>query len=226
MGYYALKNSAANHNTAFGSEALVANTGGARNTAVGSDALTANTGGTQNVAVGNNAGLYIDTGSQNTCLGVDSARRLVSGSNNTFIGFEAGKLGPTGATGAATSNSVVLGNIGITFAYCQVAFSSASDRRIKKDIEVIDWSASDYINKIQPVSYRLKNEHDCCVKRVGFIAQELKDIEDEMGLTDVCVDTSDDQLYKLKINSIVAVLVNAVKELGAKIETLESNTSK
>ena len=204
---------------------MYGNTGGTGNAALGYQALVANETGAGNIGVGHNAGSFITTGSNNTCVGVYSAQNLVSGSNNTFIGYQAGLLGPTGATGAATSNAVVLGNTGINFAYCHVPFSSASDRRIKKDIEVIDWNASDYINKVNPVYYRLKTEDDCCVKRVGFIAQELKEIEDELGLDDVCVDTSNELLYKLKINSVVAVLVKAVKELGDKITVLESKTS-
>ena len=72
-------------NTAFGINALKANTTGNNNTAIGDDALQANTTGSNNTAIGTNA-LQTNNGSVNTAIGYLALRDNTTGANNTAIG--------------------------------------------------------------------------------------------------------------------------------------------
>jgi hypothetical protein len=86
MGYYALANNQAAHNTADGFQALIANTSGYQNTAVGSVALGASVNGFENCAMGYSALGFNTSGSANTGLGTGSLQENVTGSFNTGIG--------------------------------------------------------------------------------------------------------------------------------------------
>jgi hypothetical protein len=200
----------ASHNTAIGAESLNGDAGdGSRNTAVGSKALNMNKNGDDNTVLGYNAGNAITDGSENICIGSGIASGLTTGYNNIYIGY-----GQTGSIGTGNYfNTINLGNNDTANFYCKVPITTTSDERLKKDIEPIAWNASDYISNITPVSYLFKTEADDSVKRVGFVAQDLKRVENELGLADICVDTTNDDLYRFKSDHMVAVLVKAVQEL-------------
>jgi hypothetical protein len=81
-------------NTAIGTDALQANTGGQLNTAVGFEALLNNTSGINNTALGyqalyNNIG-NTSGGSDNTAIGLQALYLNVEGAYNTAVGLEAG----------------------------------------------------------------------------------------------------------------------------------------
>jgi len=60
------------------------------------------------------------------------------------------------------------------------------------------------------------------VKQVGFIAQEIKEIEESIGWEDDhIVNTSNEQSYKLMYSQVTPILVKAIQELSAKVEDLE-----
>jgi hypothetical protein len=73
-------------NTAFGSDALTANTTGANNVAIGDSALSSNTTGGSNVAIGREAALNNTGGAGNFALGFNSLLLNANGSNNVAIG--------------------------------------------------------------------------------------------------------------------------------------------
>ena len=66
------------------------------------------------------------------------------------------------------------------------------------------------------------------VTNVGFIAQDVEILEKEIGYANdrkdmLFVDlTEDETRYGMKYERLVTVLVNAVKELSAKVEELET----
>src|SRR5207342_1963492 len=122
-GYYS-------NNTAIGSKALYANTGGSNNTATGFQALWNNSNGYSNTAMGNSAlsnnsvgygntaigGVALvlnSSGFNNTALGYYSMVGNANGDNNTCIGANTnvgiGMLGLHGAT-AIGANAVVNAN--------------------------------------------------------------------------------------------------------------------
>ena len=64
------------------------------------------------------------------------------------------------------------------------------------------------------------------VKQVGFIAQEVQEIEKSIGWEDDhIVNTSNEQSYKLMYSQVTPILVKAIQELSAKVEDLENNNN-
>ena len=87
---------AATTSTAFGTNALTANTSGAGNVAVGNGSLSTNSTGANNTAVGINAGSAL-TGSNNIMIGASTVAPVAAGSDqlnigNTIFGSMAGAL--------------------------------------------------------------------------------------------------------------------------------------
>lgn len=93
VGYSALgNNTSGTQNTAFGANALIANTTGGSNTAIGYIAGGAIVGSTSNTAVGNLALRFNVSGSDNTAVGAQSGQNVTSGQNSLF-GYAAGSQG-------------------------------------------------------------------------------------------------------------------------------------
>jgi len=209
--------------------------GAFRNTGLGANALTDLTGGDNNTAVGNLAGNSITTATNNLCLGYQSGE---SGS-------------PSGAL-TTGSNTVVLGNDSIGALYCTQSSISTSDERDKTDIENFDVGLSfinqmqPVTYKWDKRSWYLPKDEDGNVTdeditkvtpdgskkddqtQVGFLAQDVEPLEKEIGFANNSKDmlfvnlTEDETRYGMQYERLVTVLVNAVKELSAKVEALEN----
>jgi hypothetical protein len=98
-----LGNGAVTSNTAYGINALAANTTGANNTAIGTATLANGTTGNYNTAVGNGA-LQLNTASQNTAVGSLALNKTISGSNNTAVGNSALNNNTDGVENTAVGN--------------------------------------------------------------------------------------------------------------------------
>ena len=117
----------------------------------------------------------------------------------------------------------------------------ASDRRIKKDIQDLGYGL-DYINSLRPVSYYKKDpknypqelkdkfypdgkvrelSDDQRRPQVGFIAQEVKRVNDEMDLENNVVSVDEDGFHRMDYEKIVVPLVKAVQEQQSQIKTLQ-----
>ncbi|HEY7348107.1 MAG TPA: hypothetical protein VH599_07275 [Ktedonobacterales bacterium] len=109
IGYQSLQANVGTKNTAFGLQALSANTSGISNTGIGALALLDNTTGNLNTAIGLQ-GLKVNTnGNNNTSLGAFALDANTTGGGNTAIGYEAldditTGLGVTGLGGLAGTN--------------------------------------------------------------------------------------------------------------------------
>ena len=240
-GYRALySNTTGSNNTASGREALYNNTTGSGNIASGYAALYSNTTGSSNIASGY-AALYSNTtGYSNTASGKDALRNNTTGSNNTANGYEALRNNTTGSgnfgaafrnsSGSYTpvfdpsthSNRVVIGHTGVTNAYVQVAWTVVSDARDKTEIETLE-KGLDFVNQLNPVSYKFRKSRDTeetdGKKRYGFLAQEVLGAE---GNDNVIVDIEDADKLKMTNEAMIPVLVKAIQELKAEIETLKA----
>lgn len=216
-GYAALYyTSTGSNNTANGYYSLVYNTTGYSNTAVGNLSLSANTTGNANTANGNSALYHNTTGGSNTAVGFYSLGSNVSGNNNTVIGSYAdvgsGTLYNATAIGAQTvvdaSNKIRIGNNDITVIEGKVAFTSLSDRRVKKNIKDIS-SGLDFILKLRPVEYQMKRGDDKI--NFGFIAQ---DIETLIGANNSLLTIGADTAHTLglRYSDFIAPLVKAIQE--------------
>ena len=103
----------------------------------------------------------------------------------------------------------------------------------------------DYIKKLQPVSYYKKNPKDYSQElkdkfypngnvrevasedyeklQVGFIAQEVKAVNDHLGAENNIVSIDEDGFHRMDYQKMIVPLVKAVQELTAKVEKLENH---
>lgn len=195
---------------------------GGGNVCVGAAAGTQMSTAGGNVAVGNQAGAGCTTGSNNTFLGSYTNGGLVTtGNNNTCLGN-----GSSPAT-AATSNTVTLGNNVITTLRCAVtSITSLSDARDKKDVAPIELGL-DFVKELNPVKFvwddrNEEGKHD--IADSGFIAQDLQALENKYDAADVLKLVYDENPEKLEASyaRLIPVLVQAIKDLAAKVEALEN----
>ena len=97
----------------------------------------------------------------------------------------------------------------------QYGFTSVSDERVKTNIKTID-NALDKILLLRGVEYndfRIEPEK----KKIGLIAQEAELIIPEVVHTD-----PDTTMKAIEYGPIVALLIEAVKELNNKVSKLEN----
>jgi len=138
---------------------------------------------------------------------------------------------------------VCLGDNNIQSLHCADTSISSSDSRDKTD--VVDFTKGlDWIKALRPVTYRWDRRTwygtdeepygtpDGSKKRskthIGFLAQEALEVEKANGYGDtndnmlVCNLTEDGMSYGMKYERLVPILVNAIKELSAKVTALEA----
>jgi hypothetical protein len=108
----------------------------------------------------------------------------------------------------ATNADVVFNSVTAAADIC--AFS---DIRLKQNVISIDGSLAK-IEGLRGVSYELKN--DPGVPHLGLIAQEVKEVVPEVVLHDSASD-----MYKVSYQSLIPVLIEAVKELSERVKKLE-----
>lgn len=197
-----------NGNTFLGAQSGQNTTGGP-NTFLGEKSGQNNTTGTENLFAGNRSGITNTNGGRNTILGYFADVSAAGLQNATAIGYN---------TIVNASNKVRIGNASVTVIEGQVAFTSASDKRLKTEIKSLD-AGLDFILKLKPVSYQMKNPGD---KRTnwGFIAQ---DIENIVGTTNamLSIGSDRDRTLGLRYTDFVAPLVKAVQEQQKKLEDLQ-----
>ena len=238
-GYSSLfGNTTGGSNSAFGYQALQSNTTGSSNTAIGYQAGYNNTGvGAANNFFGSQAGLANTTGQYNIYIGNNAADNLQTGSNGIYIGrgVQASStsvsqefvMGVVGATGKGTNTGFISPNGGGVYQGNNSAtWSITSDARLKKNI-VDNTTGLNAISQIQVrnFEYRTKDEVtelpvssaiDIKGVQLGAIAQELQAI-----LPD-CVKTESTGVMSVDATNLTWYLINAVKELNAKITALEN----
>jgi hypothetical protein len=232
VGYFAMETSGnGTRNTAVGSNALklvdgstdnvgigynsltLAAAGSGDNTAVGSSSLAVVTSGLRNTAVGKSA-LSSNTGSYNTSIGWFSLSDNTTGSGNVMIGgiTSGGVYSPCQAVTTA-DDVVVIGSSIVTNAFIQVPWTAVSDERDKTEFENIEHGL-DFITNLNPISYKFRKDRESeetnGPKRYGFRAQEILALE---GDNPVIVDNSDSDKLRMTDSHLIAVLVNALKEL-------------
>tara|TARA_R100000995_G_scaffold82781_1_gene57220 strand:+ start:41 stop:1783 length:1743 start_codon:yes stop_codon:yes gene_type:complete len=230
-------------------------TSGSGNVAIGSSQFNgagmADCSGNWNTALGYNAGLKHTSATESTCVGSFAGYDVTTGSNNLLLGNDAGRTNSPSGNITAGDNRVCLGNDQITALYCADTSISSSDSRDKTDVTNFTHGLS-WVNKLNPITYRwdkrtwyheynedgsLKSTAtpDGSKKRerqhIGFLAQDVLAVEQADGYASKKDDmlvvnlNEDDTAYGLKYERLVPVLVNAIKELSTKVETLETKVA-
>lgn len=179
--------------------------------------------GDYNAAIGYSAGRAISTGTQNTMLGANAAysgtNNLTTGSNNTIIGYNAA------STSATVSNEITLGNSSIATLRCQVTtITSLSDARDKANIRDLP-AGLDFIKALRAVSFdwNMRDGGKVGIADTGFIAQELKAAQEVTGISiPGLVYEENPERLEAGYGKLLPVLVKAIQELSAKVESLEA----
>ncbi len=216
-----------------GYEALDKSTTGANNTSVGAYAGEEITTGTGNTAVGQGAGDTTTTGSYNTLLGMNC---VAGGSGDNFgngLGYN--------IVASAGYTTVGQGTADIRAAHGVATWATVSDERYKKDI--VDSTAGlSFINALQPRTFKYKTKgelpetfraYEADSTEVfknsdtnhGFIAQEVKaaiDADDSIKDGFKLWDDREDGSQEVAETALIPVLVKAIQELSAEVETLKS----
>jgi hypothetical protein len=206
------------------------------NVLIGKSAGTTQTTQNANTFIGDYCG-WSSTGYNNTFVGQTSGYGLSSGYNNTGIGKDAGYTGSPSGNITTANNIICIGNDSNTASYVKVDWTVTSDRRDKTDITPFTHGLS-WINKLNPVTYRWDNRSfyengipDGSKKQqqlnIGLIAQDEIEVEKEHGYGDtsenmIVSHVNIDGNYGMQYSRLVPILINAVKELSAKVAALEA----
>ena len=244
IGFYAAERIQTANNISIGKNAARYNQSGSQTVCIGADAMSSASGtgtgnctaigfqalyvvtGNSNTAVGSSAGASITSGTQNTIIGHDAAHaagagtRLTTGSNNTVIGYQAL---PSSST---VSNTITLGNSSIATLRCQVtSITALSDQRDKTNIATSQYGL-ELVNQLRPVTFdwNTRDGAKVGIKDIGFIAQELVEVEDALNAHDTLALTYRDNPEKLEASygRLIPVLVKAIQELSAEVEILKN----
>jgi hypothetical protein len=272
-GYLALQaNTTGNRNVALGPHqfppdipggALQNNTTGSDNTATGG--LVSNTTGVGNSSFGLSS-LATHVGSYNCAIGSLALAVFMPGNSPTCTNSYNGGLG--GMTGtyltdancpnynnttslgsaakATASNQVRIGNSDVTSIGGQVAWTTLSDGRFKRDLKK-DVAGLDFIKQLNPVSYLLDKDaidkflgipdslrieraasRKTPQRQVGFVAQEVEAIVKKSGFVFSGVETpqNENDPYAIRYSEFVIPLVKAVQELSAMVDSRQKEITK
>ncbi|NOR27619.1 MAG: hypothetical protein GQ540_03710 [Lutibacter sp.] len=195
-------------------------TTGTNNVCIGTGSMLLATETGNNVCVGTSTGAALTTGSGiNTCIGATAGDLITTGINNTCLGYQAN---PTGAT---VSNEFTLGNGSITDLRCNdTTISSLSDIRDKSNVVAIPYGL-DFINSMRPVQFDWTRRDRTMEGKVdlGFIAQELDEVEDQFDSHDYTrlVHKENPEKWEADPMKTYPILIKAIQELSEKVTELE-----
>lgn len=218
VGYLALNLATGASNTAFGAYAAPNISTGSLNVAIGRNSLYNLTTTAGSVAVGASA-LFLTTGGTNTAVGYGAGSLLTTGVNNTILGNNAQ------ASSDTVSNEITLGDSSITTLRCQVtSITALSDARDKTSIVPIQ-AGLDFVRQLKPVAFtwNMRDGGKVGVPDTGFIAQDLVKAQTDAGVTiPGLVYAENPDKLEAAYGKLIPVLVQAIKDLTDKVETLES----
>ncbi len=248
VGYQAGYNATGQYNTFFGYQAGYGVTSGTTNTFVGNSAGISVTTGSNNTIIGgyagNGGGLDIRTASNYIVLsdGAGNPRQVIDSSGNVLIGqtattgagFEVTVAGEVQYLNRNTSADGVIVRFrkqGSTVGYISTnTYSLPSDARVKKDVKNIEYGL-DFISALRPVQYNtiFQDPLNESKKNFGLIAQEVeetlnnfgKSIDDVTFLEKFEEYKDGESQYGLGYQNLVPVLVKAIQELKAEVDSLK-----
>lgn len=249
-GSFALySNTSGSYNTANGYSALTSNTTGQNNVADGNLTLYSNTSGSYNAAVGDSALYFNITGYNNTAIGAYALYNVASYYNCTGVGNSADVTGSNQVQlGDSSTTTYVYGTVqnrsdardkieigdtifGLEFVKRlrprDFRWNYREDYKEHVDGEIIT-NADGSITREPPTIIEHPNDGSKARKRKhhGLIAQELKQVLDEMGVDfggyqDHSVAGGQDVL-SIGYDELIAPMIRAIQELAAKVEYLET----
>ena len=222
-------------------------TTGQNNTFLGTFAGENATTGMENTFLGTSAGGGgAVAGNENTAVGRSAGNALTNGYNNLLLGHDAGRAASPSGEITTASNKVCLGDDDITDLFCADTSISSSDERDKTDFAALTLGL-DFVKALEPVTYywdkrskygdRDAEDYDLNAQKpagthkedkmhAGFKAQAVVALEEAAGhkmsdkkniLSNL---TDDGKRYGLKYERFVPILVKAIQEQDAIIQSL------
>lgn len=223
IGYQSLRNNTTGTtNTAISYQSLYSNTTGSRNISNGYTALYNNTTGSGNVAIGVTALTNSIAADYNTAIGTNAGFNVTTGSGNIIIGSldSSGNNYPIYEI-TSENDHISMGTTSTTNAYIQVAWTVTSDKRDKTNFKEVPHGL-DFVSKLNPTSYQFRKSRDSEEVigdvKYGFLAQDILELE---GSDSVVIESKNSEHLRYNESSLIPILVNAIKELKAEIETLK-----
>jgi len=228
-------------NIGVGYRALFSCTSGASNVGIGYQTLNDLDSATESVAVGYRSLPHVTSGDSNIGIGIqtgdgDRGTALTTGTSNILIGRQTDtNAADTGysivigvhAVGKGSSTGFISPNDGAVYqGNNSSSWSTTSDRRIKKNI-VDNTVGLDAINQVQVKNFEYRTEDEITEVpsharinkegvQLGVIAQEIQTILPDM------VNEESTGVLSVNPDNMTWYLVNAVQELSAKNNALES----
>lgn len=191
----------------------------------GSDAIKANGDIVQVAGTSSLRSLTISSGTLSCGAFTTSSTSLVTNLNADMLdGLHSTSLcrtiGSHSGTAAVSSShfSILTTVSGVTTSGSgsNITIAPSSDERLKQDIAP-EPLGLDFISDLNPVEYRLKANP--AMKYHGFIAQDVGPL---ISATDDCLyQTNPDGMLGVDYVGLIAPMVNAIKELKARVEYLE-----
>ena len=244
VGYQALSLCTGSYNTAIGWGAMENATSAADSVAIGIGAGDAITTGSYNVCLGSHAGGAITTGQNNVCVGTEAGDSILTGNGNVCVGRYTDPdtnsrgtvvvIGYNVTSHASDGTFKVRADNGSYNSQNSSTWSTTSDVRIKKDI-VDNTQGLDVINQIRVRNFKYRTPEEIAEGapelahlnlegiavpktelQLGAIAQEIEKVLPEV------VSDDDNGVKDVNPDRLTWILVNAVKELSARVEELES----
>lgn len=136
---------------------------------------------------------FLDNGTQRNVIHWDVGG-FVSGSVNSLVA----RSGNTG---------------GVYLAQGGTSWVAVSDERYKKNVEDLNYGLNEVVN-LRPVRFDYIDDETDNSSRLGFIAQEVKPLIPEV------VGGSEELRLGLSLSELIPAIVNAIKELNAKVDAL------
>lgn len=229
-------------NTFLGSHAGYENAGASYNTFLGAYSGYSTDTGTHNTVVGRYAAYSMTSGHNNVVIGenacsntaneeLTTAGYCVAIGNNVNLGSATADyqvvIGTTGTVGKGASTAFLNANSGAAYqGDNNASWTTTSDRRIKKNISDNDVGL-DAINQIRVRNYEYRKPEEItdlpshlAVEKegvqVGVVAQEIREV-----LPNVVKEEEETGFLSVSNDDVTWHLVNAVKELSAKVKELE-----
>jgi len=227
IGLRTCKITSGGQNIAMGIDTLGNFSSSSNNIAIGPIAMVGSGPlGEYNIGLGQQSLYFLQTGWHNVGIGAEALKNVTTGSSNTainpksFSGGYAPVFDPT-----TQSDRFCMGSTSVTNAYIQVAWTVVSDARDKTDFAPVPHGL-DFVCKLKPTAYRYKENREATEGhgpvRYGFKAQ---DVLVEEGANPVIVDNEDPEKLRFNDQSMIAVLVNAIKEQTQIIKTLSNRVA-
>ena len=152
------------------------------------------------IVAGNNYGFYV---------------KNASGSQVKLFWLTSGNVCTVGSDSYATS---ILGKT-IT---SSKTITVSSDRRLKRDITVLDGRHQALFDRLCPVSYRLQEDEDG-KEHIGLVAQEVQEALEQSGLTNSALVQADSEgMLSIGYGELIGLLVDEVQTLKAQMQQQET----